>query len=98
MLTSKQRSILRGYATNLPDLVYIGKEGINANVLKQIKDNLHAHELIKVKVQKGCEFTPKQLANEIVLVTESQVVGVIGSKIILYKYTTKKGFKHYLEN
>lgn len=96
MITAKQRAFLRAQANSLPDLVFIGIHGVSANVLAQISDNLLAHELIKVKVQKGCDFTPLMLANEIALVTESEVVAIIGSKIIFYKPTTKKGFKHYL--
>ena len=51
MISTKERAILRGYANNLSDLVYIGKEGVTPNVIKQINDNLLAHELIKIKVQ-----------------------------------------------
>ncbi len=95
-LTSKERALLRSQSNNLPDLVYIGKEGVTDNVLKQINDNLFAHELIKVKLQKNTPQVMNEIESIITANCGCEVVGKIGSKLVLYKYTTKKDFKHYL--
>ncbi len=96
MITTKDRATLRGFANNIPDLVYVGKDGVNENVVKQVVDNLIAHELIKIKVQPNCSLTPREVCDELVSKTNAEPISVVGGKIVLYKRTNKKGFKHYL--
>lgn len=96
MISTKERAILRGYANNIPDLVYVGKDGVNQNVINQVNDNLLAHELIKIKVQANAPQTSREVCDELVSATNSEPISVVGGKIVLYKRTTKKGFKHYL--
>ena len=96
MLTAQNRAKLRSLATNLKDLVYIGKEGLSENVMIQINDNLYAHELIKVKVQKSVIEEIKELSNEIETKCDCEVVSIIGSKILLYKLSNKPKITHLL--
>ena len=96
MLEKKERIFLRSKAQLLPDLVFIGKDGLSENVIKQIEDNLFAHELIKIKVQNTCEEDKNDLANEIEKITGCDVVTTIGTKIVLYKKSDKKNIKHVL--
>ena len=90
MLTKEQRIKLRSYGQNLPDLVYIGKDELDENVVKQINDNLYAYEIIKIKVQNTALSSAKDIASEIERVCECEVVTVIGSKILIYKKSDKK--------
>lgn len=96
MLTAQNRALLKSIATNLKDLVFVGKEGVTDNVIAQINDNLFAHELIKIKVQKSVVDDIKDIADEIAEKCDAEVVSVIGSKILLYKLTSKPKFKHLL--
>lgn len=96
MLSTQERATLRSIATNLKDLVFVGKEGLTDNVIEQINCNLFAHELIKVKVQKSAIDDIKQLATEMSEKCDAEVVSIIGSKILLYKYTNKPKFNHLL--
>ena len=96
MLTAQNRAKLRSIATNLKDLVFIGKEGLTDNVCKQINDNLYAHELIKAKVQKVLVGEIQQLAKEIENQCNCEVVATIGSKILLYKLSDKPKITHLL--
>ncbi|WP_213818397.1 ribosome assembly RNA-binding protein YhbY [Garciella nitratireducens] len=89
MLTSKQRSYLRELANSIPTIFQIGKEGINENLVKQILDALEARELIKISVLNNSLLDPKEVANELVVMVEGDVVQVIGNKIILYKPSKK---------
>ncbi len=97
MISTKERAKLRGFANNLPDIVFIGKEGLTDNVIKLINDNLLAHELIKIKVQQNAELSAKEFAALIIEKCNCEPVSVCGGKIIVYKRTTKKNFKHYLD-
>ena len=96
MLTTQNRASLRSLATNLKDLVFIGKEGLTDNVIVQINDNLYAHELIKVKVQKSVIDDIKELSIEIENKCNCEVVAIMGSKIILYKFSNKPKITHLL--
>ena len=96
MLTAQNRAKLRSLATNLRDLVFIGKEGLSDNVVDQIKDNLYAHELIKIKVQRSVVDEIKSLATEIEEKCNCEVVATIGSKILVYKVSDKPKILHLL--
>lgn len=96
MLTAQDRETLRSIATNLKDLVFIGKEGLTDNVINQIEDNLYAHELIKIKVQKSVIEDIAEMAKEIEEKCDAEVVSIIGSKILLYRFTNKPKFKHLI--
>lgn len=85
MLTSKQRAYLRGLANQEPAIMQIGKGGIGENLVKTVSDALEARELIKLAVLENCMGTPKEVANELALATDADVVGVVGRKVILYR-------------
>ncbi|MBE5757496.1 MAG: ribosome assembly RNA-binding protein YhbY [Clostridiales bacterium] len=98
MLTAQQRAKLRSIGSNLKDLVFVGKEGVTENVIAQVDDNLYAHELIKVKVQKTAPDDIREIANMIAEKCLCEVVSVIGSKILLFKLTNKPKAIHLLDD
>jgi RNA-binding protein len=85
MLTSKQRSYLRGLANNINSIFQVGKNGIADNFIKQIEEALEARELIKVNVLNNAFCETKEIASEIATNSGAELVQVIGSKIVLYK-------------
>ena len=85
MLTSKQRAYLRGLASNEPAIMQVGKGGIGENLIKTVSDALEARELIKLTVLENCDYTPREIADELADATSSDVVAVIGRKIVLYR-------------
>lgn len=90
MLTSKQRSYLNGIATQIPDTLYIGKDGITDEVVTQAKNLLKARELIKGKVQQTAPLDSREAAEELAKLAKCEIVRVIGSKFILYKKNPQK--------
>ena len=84
-MTTKQRAYLKGLAMNLDPIFQIGKNSMTPEVTKAIQEALDARELIKVSVPKNCADDPRALAEVIAERTHSQVVQVIGKKIVLYK-------------
>ena len=50
-----------------------------------IAEALEARELIKINVLQNCMDDPKEIAQMLAERTHSQVVQVIGKKIVLYK-------------
>lgn len=85
MLTSKQRSYLRGLANTIQPIFQVGKGGINENMIKQFEDALEARELVKATVLKNSMSDTREICQEISSRTSSEVVQVIGSKFVLYK-------------
>ena len=70
--------------------VFIGKEGLTDNVIKEMDNYLEAHELVKVKIQEGCELDPKETANELMEPLGAEFVQAIGRKFTLYRRASDK--------
>ncbi|MDF2655781.1 MAG: yhbY [Bacillota bacterium] len=85
MITSKQRSFLRSMAHELEPTVYIGKAGLTENIVKEMSIGLEHRELVKVKLQEGCDLSPKETANELADLLKAEFVQAIGRKFTLYK-------------
>lgn len=84
-MTSKQRAYLKGLAMNIEPVFQIGKGSLTPEVAKAVDEALAARELIKVSVLKNCMDDPRALAEMLSERTRSQVVQVIGKKIVLYR-------------
>lgn len=85
MITSKQRSYLRSLAHELEPTVYIGKAGVTENIMKEMETGFECRELVKVKLQEGCDLDPKTVANEIAQKLRAEFVQAIGHKFTLYR-------------
>ena len=89
MLTSKQRAYLRGLASVEPAIMQVGKGGISENLIKTVSDALEARELIKLTVLENSGEAAREVAEALAEATASEVVGVIGKKMILYRESEK---------
>lgn len=89
MITSKQRSFLKALAHGEDAAVYIGKAGLTENVIKEIDMCLEARELVKVKIQEGCELDPKETVNSLTGPLKAEFVQAIGRKFTLYRESKK---------
>lgn len=84
-ITSKQRAYLRGLAMKLEPVFQVGKGGAAPEVTEAVDEALAARELVKGSVLKNCMETPYAIADVLAERTRSQVVQVIGRKIVLYR-------------
>ncbi len=89
-MTSKQRAYLKGLASTMEPIVHVGKASASAEVVASAEEALNARELIKISVLKNCADDPRDIAQIIAERTHSQVVHVIGKKIVLYKPNNDK--------
>ena len=94
MFTSKERSNLRSMAQTIQPVTQIGKGGISENLITSLSEALEARELIKVSVLNNNDDDPKAIAIELESLLGAQVVAVTGKKIVLYRRSSKKDFKH----
>ncbi len=84
-MTSKQRAYLKSLAMTMEPIFQIGKASLTPENTKAIQEALDARELIKVSVLQNCMDDPREIAQMAAERTRSQVVQVIGKKIVLYK-------------
>lgn len=84
-MTSKQRAYLKSLAMTMEPILQVGKASVTAELVCAIREALAARELIKLNVLQNCADAPKDIAQMIAERTHSQVVQVIGKKIVLYK-------------
>lgn len=84
-MTSKQRAYLKSLAMNLDPVFQIGKGSLTPEVTEAIAECFNNNELIKIAVLKNCMDDPRSIAGAVGERTHSQVVQVIGRKIVLYK-------------
>jgi RNA-binding protein len=84
-MTSKQRAYLKGLAMTSDTIINIGKSSLTPEVTQAVNEALDKRELVKLGVLKNCLDDPKEIANALAERTRSQVVQVIGKKIVLYK-------------
>ena len=94
MITTKQRALLRGLGNALEPVMQIGKDGLSDNSIEAINSLLEARELVKITILNNCEFSPKEMMAKICQATNADPVQVIGGKVIIYRKSSKKDFKH----
>lgn len=84
-MTSKQRSYLKGLAMTTDPIFQIGKSSLSPEITKAVDEALEARELIKISVLKNCLDDGSSIAEVLAERTHSQLVQVIGRKIVLYR-------------
>ena len=88
-MTNKQRAYLSSLANDITPIYQVGKNSISPELIQGIDDAIAKRELIKISVLKNCFDDPKEIARILAERTRSEVVRVIGKKIILYRAAKK---------
>ena len=89
-MTSKQRAFLKSIAMNTEPILQIGKGRLTPEITSSVDEALEARELIKISVLNNCMEEADDLARTLSERTGSEVVQVIGKKIVLYRESKKK--------
>lgn len=89
-MTSKQRAYLKSLAMKMEPIMQIGKATITPELTESVEQALEARELIKINVLKNCVAMPGDVAALLAERTHSDVVQVIGRKIVLYRESKTK--------
>jgi len=85
-MTSKQRAYLKSLASNLDPIFQVGKSSLTPEFTEAISEAFNKKELIKIAVLKNCMDDPNEIAQVLAERSHSEVVQVIGKKIVLYKH------------
>ena len=65
--------------------INIGKSGVNENVIEEIKRQLKANELVKIKFAKNIARDKDKYIDEIVTQTKAKLIDVRGHVAVIYK-------------
>lgn len=84
-MTSKQRAYLKSLAMKITPILQIGKSSVTPELISAVDEALEARELIKMHILKNCFDDPKEIVQVIAERTRSEVVQVIGKKVVLYR-------------
>ena len=90
MLNSKQRAYLTGLSNHITPIFHIGKGSLTPEIVTAVDAALEKRELVKLSVLKNCVDDPGEIADMVAGRTRSEVVRVIGKKIVLFRRSKKK--------
>ncbi|WP_407454191.1 YhbY family RNA-binding protein [Methanobrevibacter sp.] len=65
--------------------INIGKSGVNENVIEEIKRQLKANELVKIKFAKNIARDKDKYIDEIITQTKAKLIDVRGHVAVIYK-------------
>lgn len=94
MITSKERKALSAMGQRIEPSFQIGKNCIGDNTVEEISKQLEARELIKIAVLKNSDCEPREVSDELCSLLNADGVSCVGSKIVIYRKSSKKDFKH----
>lgn len=89
-MTGKQRAYVRSFANRLKPTHQIGKNGLTDSCIATIDEQLEANELVKINILNNCEYDKKTIAGELQKILKCEIIQVIGSKIVLYRQSSKE--------
>ncbi len=87
-LSAKERAKLKSKAMNIKPVVWIGKKGINENIIKEIVRHLKKDKLIKVKILRSAFESREEkheIAERIAMLSKATLVEVKGNTVVLYR-------------
>lgn len=84
-ITSRQRAFLRSMCNTMEPSLFIGKDGITDNTVRECENLLEARELIKCSVQKEAPLDCRAALEALCEATGAAPVQCIGRKFCIYR-------------
>lgn len=84
-LTGTQQRFLRTLGQRIKPTISIGKGGYTSNVRRSIENGFNTKELLKIRIQDGCDDEPRELGDTIAREIDCNLVQVIGHVLLMYK-------------
>ena len=76
---------LKSEAVQLKPIIHIGKNGITDATVEELKKQIKANRLVKVKMLKSSGVDNKTLAQQLADATKATLIEVRGSTAVLYR-------------
>ncbi len=90
MPSSPLRKRLRAAGHHLSAVVQVGKDGVTDAVLRQLDEQLLAHELVKVKVGTESPEDRFEVAERLGGAAGAQVAQILGRTVLVYRKHPEK--------
>jgi RNA-binding protein len=90
MPSTKLRKALRAAGHHLSAVVQVGKEGVSEAVLRQLDEQLLAHELVKVKIGAESPEDRFEAAERLGEAAGAQIAQVLGRTVLVYRKHPEK--------
>ncbi len=84
-LTTEHIKFLKAKAHHLDPVLILGDKGVTENFIKEAKNALAHHELIKIKLAGRDRDERESITDEIVTALNASLIQKIGATIILFK-------------
>jgi RNA-binding protein len=85
MLNSRQRAYLKGLASNLEVILFVGRNGLTDSVADEAGKAFSNREIIKCAVQETCPLTAREACDALAEQLGAETVQAIGRRFVLYK-------------
>lgn len=82
-LTASKKELMNRSLSTIT--INIGKSGINENVIDEIKRQLKAHEVIKIKFSKSISSEKQNYISNIIEKSNSKLVDLRGNVAVIFK-------------
>jgi RNA-binding protein len=90
MPSTKLRKTLRAAGHHLDPVVMVGKEGVTDAVLRQLDEQLTAHELVKVRIGTESPEDRFEAADRLGASVGAQVAQILGRTVLVYRKHPEK--------
>ncbi len=94
MLTSKQRSNLRGLAQKIDPVTQVGKSGVTESLIESLDKTIEKRELIKVTVLENSGLDPRETGEQIATLLFAEFVCATGRKLVFYRRSLSDKVEH----
>ena len=85
MPSSRLRKALRAAGHHLSPVVQVGKEGVTDAVLRELDEQLGAHELVKVRVGTESPEDRFEAADRLGSAVGARVAQILGRTVLVYR-------------
>ena len=85
IITSKQRSVLKGIAMTTDPIFQIGKSSLTPELTEAVGEALDKRELVKISVLQNCMEEPEDAITMLAERADVNLVQIIGRNGLLYK-------------
>ena len=85
IVDSKMRARIRSAAQSIDSVLSLGKNALTPEFTRSVGEYMEKHEIMKINVLKNCDEDLHELGNTIAERSNTELVQIIGRKIVLYK-------------
>ena len=85
IVDSKMRARIRSAAQSIDPVLSVGKNALTPEFTRSVEEYMEKHEIMEINVLKNCDEDLDELGNTIAERSNTELVQIIGRKIVLYK-------------